>query len=203
MEHLLLFATLIHALRVVVSLERDFFESVVIPAEIVVAVDESIYMKIKNPLERQTECAFKAPDGNTFVQFSDDKCGIRIEKVQRYHAGVWKLKSTFRNSTYETSIKGISVVRVKERAKAPPLDNRAFSGGEDFAPSGVDLNYCYVSKTVGATKLSDIEKMKCSIPTGLGSDFAYGLWNVLVGVEGESREVSFSVNIQSMGEHEP
>jgi hypothetical protein len=202
MKHLVLFAALIRALQVVVALEHDFFENVVIPADIVVALDESIYIKIRNPLESQTECAFKAPGDATFVQLSDDKCGIKIEKVQKFHAGVWRLRSTFKNASFETSIRGVSVVRVKARAKLSPPDNRVFSSDDDFAPQGVDLNYCFVSKTVGSSTLSEIEKKSCSLPTGLAPDYSEGFWNVRVGVEGESREISFSVNIHSTGERE-
>lgn len=176
-HHLVLFTVIFSFAQLILTL--DFFDDVVIPSEISVAVDESIFIKIKIPIESQTECEFQAPGkkeinpSDSFVKFSDDKCGIRIDKVQKAHDGVWKLISTFKNSTYENSIKGTSVVRVKDRAIVAQQDNRIFASTENVAPSleGYNLNYCYVSKSSGFSKMSEIDKMKCMIPQGLESDF--------------------------------
>lgn len=201
MKYLILLAALIH---LSLALGRDFFDTTVIPSDILVAVEESIYIKIKNPIASQTECSYKAPgkkeinSPDTFVKFSDDKCGIRIDKVQKSHAGAWKLMSTFKNSSYESSIKGVSVVRVKERAIVPRVD-KIYAGSENFAPADVNMSYCYVTKTVGLAKLTEIDQMKCMVPQNLQDDFRDGEWNVRMGVDGESREITFTVNIQSTG----
>lgn len=203
-----LFSLVIVAVKLISVSGEDFFGGVVLPTEISIAVDESIFIKIKKPIEAQTECSFQAPGKkevnplDSFVKFSDDKCGIRIDKVQRAHEGVWKLISKFKNSTHERSIKGTSLVYVKERLVAPEPDNRIYASTENFAPSlqGYNMSYCYVSRSLGLLRLSEIDKTKCMIPQGLESDFRDGAWVVRMGVEGESAEVSFSVNIQSTGE---
>jgi hypothetical protein len=178
-HHLFVFTVIFSFAQEILTLGSDFFDSVVIPSEISIAVDESIFIKIKNPIDSQTECKFQAPGkkeinpSDSFVTFSDDKCGIRIDKVQKLHEGVWKLISTFKNSTYENSIKGTSVVRVRDRVNVSQQSNRIFASTENVTPSleGYNLNYCYVSKNSGFTRMSEIDKMKCMIPQGLESDF--------------------------------
>lgn len=206
MKHLVAFAILINSCRIILSLDRDFFPSVVIPSEISIAVDESIFIRIKNPIEGQTSCSFQAPGrkeinlADSFVQLSDDKCGIRINKVQKSHEGIWKLISTFKNSTFENSVKGTSVVNVKERIVVPKdRKDRIFASTENFAPTGFNLSYCHVSKDAGFAKLSEIDKMNCMIPQDLDDDFREGAWLVKIGVQGESQEISYSVNIHSTG----
>lgn len=207
MKHLVLFSLVVH---VVFSLDEDFFGSVVIPSDASITLDESIYIKLKNPIESQTKCEYQAPgkkDRNSrddYVKFTDDKCGIRIEKVQKFHAGVWKLISTYKNSTFENTIKGTSRVEVKDKIVIANLENRVFSPKDNFAPPNVDLSYCYVSKTVGmTTRMSEIDKTKCMIPQDIDNDeFTNGEWLVRLGVKGVTNEFSFSVNIQSTGEVE-
>lgn len=206
MKHRVLFV--IAAVKLFLAAGENFFGGVVLPTEISIAVDESIFIKIKHPLQEQNECIFQAPGKkelnptDLFVKFSDDKCGIRIDKVQKTHEGVWKLISSFKNATYEKSIKGTSLVYVKERLVVPPADNRIFASTENFAPTlqGYNLSYCYVSRDLGLSRMSEIYKEKCMIPQGLESDFRDGKWTVRMGVLGESAEVSFAVNIKSTGE---
>lgn len=207
MKHLVLFSVAIH---VVFSLNEDFFGSVVIPSDVSITIDESIYIKIQNPIERQTKCEYQAPgkkDRNSldsfdsFVKFTDDKCGIKITKVQKFHEGVWKLISTYKNSTFENTIKGTSRVEVKDKIVIPNQENRVFSPKDNFAPPNVDLNYCYVSKLTGmTTKMTGIDTTKCMIPQDIDNDdFQNGEWSVRVGVKGVTNEISFSVTIQSTG----
>ena len=206
MKHLVLFASLILSFEVGVSLELGLLESTVIPSEILVTVGESLYIKVKNPVASQTSCKYKAPgkkeinSPDAFVKFSDDECGIKIEKVQQSHVGAWKLILTFKNSTHEGSIQGTSVVGVREPITVAVKRDQIFSSSENFAPTGYNLNYCFVSKTTGSMKLSEIETAKCMIPQGLNDEYRDGIWNVRMGVEGISKEVTFSVNIQAMGE---
>lgn len=203
MKHLVLFVTLI---KFTLTIEQDFFDDVVFPSTIQVPIDGSVYIKVKNPVESQTTCAYKAPRKNelnppdTSVKFSEDKCGIRIDRVLKSHAGAWQLISTFKNSTYETSIKGLAILSVRESTVIVKPDHEMFSYEENFAPEGVDMSYCYVSRSLGFLKMSDIEMSKCMIPKGLMStDFQDGEWNVRMGVIGETKEVSYSVNIRSKG----
>lgn len=201
----MLFATFIVLIREGVSLELGLFESAVIPSEILVSVGESVYIRVKNPVESHTSCSYKAPGKkeinsyDPFVTFTDDECGIKIEKAQHSHVGPWKLTLNFKNATHEGSVHGISVVGVKEPVVASKVEDQVFASTDNFAPSGYNLNYCYVSKTTGSTKFSEIETSKCTIPQGLNDEFRDGTWNVRMGVEGVSREVPFSVNIQSTG----
>lgn len=188
------------------ALEIDFYGSATFPADVIVALDESIYIKIRNPMEMQTLCTFKAPgrkvslDPDNFVTFSDDKCGIKIEKVQNFHAGAWTLMSTFKNLTYQNSVKGMSVVRVKQKAEATiVLPDQVFSSLDNLAPKGYNLSYCHVTKEVGLTNMLVIDKDRCMIPQDIETDLKIGEWQVNMGVLGEPKEISFSVNIQSKG----
>lgn len=206
MKHLKLFTIVILSFQVGVSVELGLFENAVIPSEILVSVDESIYIRMKNRVESQTSCTYKAPGmkeinkADAFVKFSDDECGIRIEKVQKTHVGIWKLILKFKNATHEGSVQGTSVIGVREPiVVAAVQENQIFASTDNFAPSGYPLNYCYVSKTTGSTKLSEIETVKCTIPQDLTEEYKTGIWNVRMGVEGVSKEVSFTVNIQSTG----
>lgn len=209
MKHLFLFA---FALNGIFSLEEDFFDNIVIPSEVSITVDESIYIKIKNPIEKQTSCEYQAPGEKTpsstnsttvfGVSLNDDGCGIKIEKVKETHAGVWKLISTFKNGTFENTVRGTSHVTVKDKVVVSFDENRIYSSTDDFAPPNVDLNYCYVSKETGMmSKMTGIDTKKCMIPQDIeNEDFRNGEWLVRVGVKGVSNEISFSVNIQSTGE---
>lgn len=205
MKHLSLFSLLVCSAYVAQALDMSFFDTVAMPSDISIAVDESIYLKIINPIEGQTGCSYKAPgkkelnSADPFVSFSDDKCGIKIEKVQKYHEGVWKLMSVFKNSSHENSIKGTSVVHVMDRVTVEKKQNQIFASDENFLPSGYDFNYCYVSRRLGFSKLSEINSMKCTIPQNLDNDFAEGEWVVNLGLSGMSNEVTYSVNIQSTG----
>lgn len=205
MKHLMLFATLIYSIHFVVSVELGLFESTVIPSEILVSVGESVYIRVKNPVESRTSCSYKAPGkkeinpSDSFVAFTDDECGIKIDKVQLSHVGPWRLMLSYKNTTHEGSIQGTTVVSVREPIIVAAQTDRIYSSSDNFAPSGYNLNYCYVSKTTGSTKFSEIETSKCIIPQGLSEEYQEGTWNVRMGVEGVSKEVSFSVNIQSTG----
>lgn len=202
MKHLVLFIAIIHS---TFSLERDFFETVVIPSTLDVSVGRSIYIKIKNPIDTQTACAYKAPgqketnSQDAFVKFSEDKCGIRIDNIQKSHAGAWQLISTFKNTSYETSIKGVSTVSVKESAVVEKPEQEVFTYTENFAPAGIGLSYCFVSRDLGYSKMSEIDKAKCMIPQDLSSDFREGEWDVRMGILGQPKEVTFTVNVQSIG----
>lgn len=202
MKHLLLLV-----LCVVSTRGEDLFANVVIPSDISITVDESIYIKIKSPFERQTKCEYHAPgkkDRNSldfFVKFTDDICGIKIEKVQKSHEGIWKLISTFKNATVETSIRGTSLVKVKNRIVVTHDKNKIFSVKDNFAPANVDLNYCYVSKHDGIpVKISEIDPKKCMIPeNAMNEDSQNGIWNVKIGVKGITNEISYTVNVQLTG----
>lgn len=208
-HHSFLFLFIFASFEPIIALETDFFGGVVLPSEIAVAVEESIYLKIKKPIDMQTSCAYQAPgkkelnSPDSSVKFTDDKCGIRIDNVAKAHEGVWKLISTFKNSTFENSIKGTSVVKVKDRVQniLPKQENRIYASNENFAPflQGYNMSYCFVLKNAGSTKMVEIDNSKCMIPQDLDSDFRDGEWMVKMGVQGESQEISFSVNIQSKG----
>lgn len=203
MKLLTLFISLIHT---ALTVERDFYGPTVIPSSSELSIGGSAYIKLKTVVDSQTACAYKAPGRKEInsaiasVKFSaEDKCGITIESVQKIHAGAWQLISTFKNSTYEMSIKGLSTIVVKESESIETPGKQFFSSDENFAPLGVDLSYCFVSKSLGRSKLSDIDNAKCVIPKDLSSDFRDGEWNVKLGVLGEPREVSYAVQIQSSG----
>jgi hypothetical protein len=204
MKHLVLFTVVFHS---AFSLE-DFFGSVVIPSDISITLDESIYIKIKTPIEGQTKCEYQAPgkkDRNSLefgVKVIGEGCGIKIEKVQRNHEGIWKLISTYKNATFENTIKGTSHVKVKEKIVVPFQENAVFSPKDNFAPPNVDLNYCYVTRDNGMpSKMTGIDTKKCMIPQDIDNeDFQKGNWSVRIGVKGVTNEISFSVNIQSTGE---
>lgn len=180
MKHLVLFSALISA---ICTFELDFFDNEAFPSDILVSVDESIYIKLKNPIEGLvSECTYKAPGrkqfntSEVFLKFSDDVCGIQIEKVQKLHAGAWKLISTFKNSSHQSTVKGISIVRVKERVIFAEQDNQllSISSMEDFSPlTQNEMSYCYVSKDLGLRKILEIEKSKCMIPE-IKPDFQEG-----------------------------
>ena len=202
MKHLLFLV-----LSVVATRGEDFFANVVIPSDISITVDESVYIRMKSPLERQTTCEYQAPgkkDRNSpdfFVKFTEDTCGIKIEKVQKSHEGIWKLISTFKNATVETLIRGTSLVKVKNRIVVSHDENKIFSAKDNFAPANVDLNYCYVSKHDGIpVKISEIDSNKCMIPENArNEDSQNGIWNVKIGVKGITNEFSYTVNVQSTG----
>lgn len=206
MKHLLLFTIVVHV--VMISSLDDFFGSVVIPSDVSITLDESIYIKMKTPIQGQTKCEYQAPGKKErnfrdfFVQFTDDKCGIKIARVQKSHEGVWKLISTYKNASFETSIKGTSLVRVKDKIVVPQQEKRVFSPTDNFTPENVDLNYCYVSKEAGmVSKMTEIDTQKCMIPQDIDNDdFQNGEWSVRVGVKGVTKEISFSVIIQATGE---
>jgi hypothetical protein len=187
---------------------EDFFGGVVIPDVISITLDESIYIKMKRPIDRQTKCEYQAPgklDRNFpdfHVKFTDDVCGIKIDKVQKEHEGVWKLISTYRNATFESSIRGASLVTVKDRLEVSLDENRIYSPKDDFAPPNVDLNYCYVSKHDGIpSKISEIDPKKCMIPESLDNeDFQNGIWTVRLGLKGVTNEISYNVRVESTGE---
>jgi hypothetical protein len=206
MEHLLLFAFVSIFFQAIVSLEMDFFTSIVIPAQKTIAVDESIFIKMKNPVEGQKSCLYQAPGKkdfytpDPFVTKFDDVCGIRISKVQKNHEGIWKLIS----SNDRTSVKGTAIIHVKDRVVIETKQNNlVYASNENFAPSGLDLSYCYVSKNAGfeiQSEMSEIDANKCMIPKNLEKDFTDGDWTVRLGIKGESKEISFAINIQSKGE---
>lgn len=204
MKHLV--ALIIALINSAFALEKDFFESVVIPSTMEVPVDGSIYIKIKNPIKSQTACDYKPPGKKeinsdpSVVVFDKDKCAIRIERVQITHAGAWQLMSTFKNTTFETSIKGLSTVIVRESAAIVKPDQQVFSYTDNFAPMGAELSYCFVTRSLGDLKMSDIDMTKCMIPKDVPSYFQDGEWSVRMGIVGQPREISYSVNIQSSGE---
>lgn len=191
----------------VLTFAEDFFSNSLSPSDITITVDETIYLKIKNTIEGQTKCEYQAPgkkDRNSldfFVKFTDDACGIKIEKVQKSHEGVWKLISTFRNSSFESSIRGTSLINVKEKLVVQHED-KIYSPKDNFAPPNLDINYCYISKYDGIPlKISEINPQKCMIPEDImNEDFQTGMWTVRIGVKGVANEISYSVNVQSTGE---
>lgn len=194
--------------QVALSLE-DFFGNVVIPSEVSTTIDESIYIKMRTPIDKQTKCEYQAPgkkERNSldfFVKFTNDECGIKIDKLQKYHEGIWKLISTYKNSSLELSIKGTSHVKVKDKILVPNIftETAIFSPKDNFAPPNVELNYCHVVKDTGESLITEMDTKKCMIPENVGhKDFQNGLWKVRVGVKGVANEISYSVNIQSTGE---
>lgn len=209
MKHLVLFVTLIYSVRVGVTLEPSLLENSIVPSEILVAVGESVFIRVKNHVESQTSCTYKAPgkkEINSFdssVKFSDDECGIRIEKVQQHHVGVWKLVLHYKNETHEGLIRGTSVIGVREPILIGKPNDQIISSSGSFAPDGYDLSYCYVSRTVGSTKMAEIESSTCRIPQDIHNEFREGTWNVRMGIEGVTEEISFTVNVQSTGKVNP
>lgn len=200
MKHLLVVVLLV---KLIFTAEVDFYDSLVIPSDAVVAVDESIYIKLLSPIGGQTKCSYKAPGQkdldkpDPFVEFSDHRCGIKISKVQKTHAGLWKLISS---ANGKTSVMGTSVLVVRDAAvTAPSFASEIFSSADDFAPAGYNLSYCYVSRKIGSSQMSEINKHSCMVPQALPTDFIDGEWDVRLGLVGKSKEFEVSANIQSTG----
>lgn len=205
MKHLVFFA-----FCVVSTLGEDFFGNVVLPSDVSITLDEGIYIKMKTSIKQPSgaKCEYQAPgkkernSPDFFVKFTEDGCGIKIEKVQIEHEGVWKLISTFKNATFERIVRGASIVKVKEKIVLSHDEKKIYSPKDNFAPPNVDLNYCYVSKDDGIPmKLAELDPKKCMIPQNLANDdLQNGKWTVHLGIKGVTNEISYSVNIQPTGE---
>lgn len=174
------------------------------PSNITVVRGENVYLKLREVSTDQKECLYRSPGNEDLAITPNDRikswnegglCAITITDIQMEDAGFWRLTS--KNDDY--LIRGISIVNVVQRNDKFPAEIDDIVKFEDITPQ--DTNYCYVHRTNNeyASELSISEK--CYLPDHILDPKAQGVFNVIAGIKGQTKEITFEINIETKGIH--
>ena len=183
------------------SSQLNFYQNVVIPSNLIVTAGESVNIKMKVPFSDKVQCFYQAPGQkltnittNRVKYWTTENCGISINGIIKSDSGVWKLMS----KSEDNVIKGVSVIQVINKIDTT-IEQQVYSPTDDFTPTDLQLDYCYVSKETGIRKYAEIHSNACKIPNNLQEDLESGLWNVHIGTKGQINEITYKIEIQSAG----
>lgn len=66
--------------------------------------------------------------------------------------------------------------------------------------SPTDTKYCYVLRPT-QQRSEFPQHAKCDFPEMMEEIDANGIWNVVTGIEGQTEEIIYEVNVEAKGEH--
>lgn len=174
------------------------------PPNITVVRGETVYLRLKEVVPDQKECLYRSPGTEDLVITSNDRikswndggsCAITITDIQIEDAGFWRLTS--KNDA--NLLRGLSIVNVVQRNDDFPAEIDDIVKFEDLTPE--DTNYCYVHRTDNEQSSELPIYEKCYLPDHILDPKAQGLFNVVAGIKGQTKELTFEINIETKGIH--
>ncbi|XP_052873759.1 uncharacterized protein LOC128279077 [Anopheles cruzii] len=189
----------------------EIIHGYIYPPSVTVAEGEWIYLRLLVPKESTDRCLYREPGSRQDIEVPasgqqsagdrrdvsnqharENECGIRVSSVQERHAGFWRL--TLERGT--DRIRGVTMVDVIKRPVVPEVSDGSVGSLDDLSPDRTE--YCYVQRSDGGTERLDVPMHeRCTLPLTETDPTGAGIWQVVAGVQGQMREMTYGVNIEN------
>ncbi|XP_058123133.1 uncharacterized protein LOC131294170 [Anopheles ziemanni] len=200
----------------------------VYPTSVTVAEGEVMHLRLLVPMQNGDRCLYREPGSSVdidvhasndddrnvarrkrrnvngepeLLRILENECGIRVNPVHQSDAGFWRL--TLVRGT--DRIRGVSMVDVIERPSVPEVGvggGASVSSLDEISPERTE--YCYVLRQGGASERQVQHEVpmheRCKLPLSSTDPTGAGVWNVIAGVRGQMREMTYGIQIENKDE---